>query len=56
MRKVGCCEWTSPEISGVAAREPVGEVGVLAVMAMGACHDMTSSFHELPGPRRVCLT
>lgn len=55
MRKVGCCEWTRPETSGVAAREPVGEGVVSAVMAMGACHDMASSFHELRGPRRVCL-
>ena len=56
MRMVGCCAWTSPEISGVAARELVVEVGVLVVMAVGACPGMTSSFHELPGPRWGCLT
>jgi len=56
MKKVGCCAWTSPEISGVAARELVAEAGVLAVLTVGARYGMASSFHELAGPRWVGLT
>jgi hypothetical protein len=56
MRKVEWCAWTSPEISGVAARELVVEAGALAVLMVGACPGMASSFHELPGHHWVCLT
>ena len=56
MRMVGWCAWMIPEISGVAARELVVEAGALAVLMVGACPGMASSFHELPGRHLVCLT
>ena len=43
-------------MSGVAEQELVVEAGLLAVLRVGACPGMTSSFHELPGRRWVCLT